>query len=97
MKKLRDRHWEKMLNFFFFLRNFFLVLAEHQTNLGCAIYSILPPAVLTCPYPLPGWYVKKQEGLPLKAVGKWFRGPCPDGLFLFLGKEQGDSETLNIP
>ena len=81
-----------MLNFFFNLETFFLVLVsfirrvsllEHQTNLGYAINSILPPAVLTCPYPLPGGYVRKQEGLPLKAVGKWFQGPCPDGLFLF--------------
>ena len=43
----------------------------------------------TCCSHMPGWYVKKQEGLPLKAVGKWLQSPALMGFFSFWGKSRG--------
>ena len=74
--------------------NFFLVLVgfirrsslvEHQTNLGYAFYSILPPAVLTCL----GGMSRNRKGFPWRQWASDFRVPALMSFFSFWGKSRG--------
>ena len=83
---LGEKCWIFWGNFFLVLVSFIRrSLVEHQTNLGYALYSILPPAVLTCL----GGMSRNRKGFPWRQWASDFRVPALMSFFSFWGKSRG--------